>query len=259
MLGINLLLWTAEPTPAHLPLFKSLKDIGYGLVEVPAFHGDPEKCAAIAPLLDELGLARTLLSARGADDNPVSPDPAVRRAAIDNGRRSVDCALALGATKVVGPMHSGFGVHSGTGPTEAEWERAIDVTRQVAEYAARHGVSLSLEFLNRFECYLLNTTADTARFVEEVGAPNVGILFDTFHSNIEDPEFSVTLGKYGRHVNHIHVSESHRGALGTGMVNWTEAFAALKKDEISGRYRGRSLRNGSAGVDPAGEDMAQGI
>jgi D-psicose/D-tagatose/L-ribulose 3-epimerase len=234
MLGINLLLWTAEPAQAHRPLLQSLKDMGYGLVEIPAFHGDPEKCAALAPLLDELGLARTLLSARGAEDNPLSPDPAVRRLAVENGCRSVDCAVALGTAKVVGPIHSGFGVHSGAGPTEAEWEHAIDVMREVADYAKRYGVSLSLEFLNRFECYLLNTTAETARFVDEVGAANVGILFDTFHANIEDENFTVTLGKYGRHVNHVHVSESHRGTLGTGMVNWADAFGALKTMQYSG-------------------------
>ncbi|MFN4143565.1 sugar phosphate isomerase/epimerase family protein [Aestuariivirga sp.] len=229
MLGINLLLWTAEPQQAHRPLLESLKNMGYELVEIPAFHGEPEKCAALAPILDELGLARTLLSARGADDNPVSPDPTIRRAAIENGKRSVDCALALGARKVVGPIHSGFGVHSGAGPTQAEWERSVEVTGEVAAYAKRHGVSLSLEFLNRFECYLLNTTADTARFVKDVGAGNVGILFDTHHANIEDEGFEATLARYGGLVNHVHISESHRGSLGTGMVNWPAAFGALKK------------------------------
>jgi D-psicose/D-tagatose/L-ribulose 3-epimerase len=234
MIGMNLLLWTADPQPEHRPLLKFLKETGYDLVEVPVFHGDPKKCAALVPVLDELGLARTVLSARGADDNPVSPDPDVRRAAVENGRRSVDCALAIGAKKVVGPFHSGFGVHSGAGPTPQEWDHALEVTGEVASYAAKHGVSMSLEFLNRFECYLLNTTADTARFVQELGAPNVGILFDTHHSNIEDGGFAETLGRHGHLVSHIHVSESHRGALGTGMVNWPDFFAALAKMNYAG-------------------------
>lgn len=234
MIGMNLLLWTADPQPEHRPLLQSLKEMGYDLVEVPVFHGDPEKCAALVPVLDELGLARTVLSARGADDNPVSPDPNVRRAAVENGCRSVDCALAIGAKKVVGPFHSGFGVHSGAGPTEGEWARAIEVTREVAAYAAKYGVSLSLEFLNRFECYLLNTTADTARFVKELAAENVGILYDTHHSNIEDTGFAETLGRHGHLVSHIHVSESHRGALGTGMVNWPDFFKALARMNYTG-------------------------
>jgi D-psicose/D-tagatose/L-ribulose 3-epimerase len=228
MLGFNLLLWTADPGVEHRALIESLKGMGYGLVEVPIFHGDSEKCRALAALLDELGLARTALSARGADDNPVSPDPAVRKLAIENGCRSVDCALALGARKVVGPMHSGFGVHSGAGPTAAEWDRALRVTDEVAAYARRHSVSLSLEFLNRFECYLLNTTEDTARFVRELGAPNVGILYDTHHAHIEDADIGETLRRNRSLINHVHVSESHRGALGKGMVRWPEVFAALR-------------------------------
>lgn len=234
MLGMNLLLWTADPQPEHRPLLQFLKETGYDLVEIPVFHGDPGKCEALGPVLDDLGFARTVLSARGADDNPVSPDPDIRRAAIESGRRSIDCALALGAKKVVGPFHSGFGVHSGTGPTPAEWDRAIEVTREVAAYAAKYDVSLSLEFLNRFECYLLNTTADTARFVKDLGAGNVGILFDTHHANIEDDGFSNALVRHGHLVNHIHVSESHRGALGTGMVNWPDFFAALAKTGYAG-------------------------
>lgn len=228
MLGFNLLLWTADPGPAHRPLIESLKTMGYGSVEVPIFHRDPAKCAELGKLLDELGLARTALDARGADDNPVSPDPAVRKLGIENGCRAVDCALALGASKIVGPLHSGFGVHSGAGPTQQEWDNALRVADDVAAYARRHGVSLSLEFLNRFECYLLNTTADTARFCEALGAPNVGILYDTHHANIEDPDVVHTLTKHAKHINHVHVSESHRGALGTGMVHWQEVFSTLK-------------------------------
>lgn len=236
MLGFNLLLWTADPGIEHRSLFEFLKRTGYDLVEVPIFHGDSAKCAALAPVLDELGLARTALSARGADDNPVSPDPAVRKLAVENGCKSVDCALALGARKVVGPFHSGFGVHSGAGPTEAEWDRALKVMDEVAAYARRHGVSLSLEFLNRFECYLLNTTEDTARFVRELGASNVGILYDTHHANIEDGDISGTLRRNIKHINHVHVSESHRGALGKGMVQWPEFFSTIKAAGYDGDF-----------------------
>lgn len=234
MIGFNLLLWTADPGPQHRPLLNALKDIGYGLVEVPIFHRDEAKCAALASLLDELGLARSSLSARGADDNPVSPDPAVRRLAVENGKREVDCALALGATRIVGPLHSGFGVHSGGAPTRAEWDHALRALDEVATYARRHGVSLSLEFLNRFECYLLNTTEETARFVRELGAENVGILYDTHHAHIEDGDIGETLCRHGALINHVHLSESHRGAIGRGMVRWPEVFAALKQIRYGG-------------------------
>ena len=48
MLGMNMLLWTADVGPEHRPVLEMLKRTGYGLVEIPVFHGDPDKCAALA-------------------------------------------------------------------------------------------------------------------------------------------------------------------------------------------------------------------
>ena len=58
---------------------------------------------------------------------------------------------------------------------------------EVAEYAAARRIALSVEFLHRFETYFLNTTAAAAQFVKDVGEPNVGIHYDTFHAHIERP------------------------------------------------------------------------
>lgn len=234
MLGMNMLLWTADVTDEHRPLLEMLRKTGYEFVEIPIFHGEPEKCAALGPLLDDIGLARTALTARGAEDNPVSPDPAIRRLAVAHSCKAVDCAVALGAKTLVGPFHSGFGVFSGAGPTVDEWRWAIEGVAEVADYARGLGVALSLEFLNRFECYLLNTTAETAKFVAAVGADNVGILYDSHHANIEDPDIAETFRIYGRLFNHIHISESHRGTPGTGLVNWQAFFEAISALDYHG-------------------------
>lgn len=227
MLGMNLLLWTAKVTPDHGPLLRDLREIGYTSVEVPLFDPDLAQARDLGRLLDGIGLRRTGLAALGADDNPVSADPAVRDLARQNGRKAVDAAAALGARMLVGPFHSGFGVHSGQGPTPDEWKRSIDFVGELADYAAAQDVALSLEFLNRFECYLVNTTADTARLVAEVGRPNVGILYDTHHANIEDPDIAETIRTYSPAINHVHLSESHRGTPGRGQVDWKATIRAL--------------------------------
>ncbi|MEJ1937545.1 sugar phosphate isomerase/epimerase, partial [Nostoc sp. NIES-2111] len=155
MLGMNMLLWTAKVTPAHEALLRDLAAIGYGSVEIPLFDADPAQARELGRLLDLIGLARSGLAALGAEDNPISADPAVRDLARQNARTAVDAAGELGARMLVGPFHSGFGVHSGAGPTPDEWKRSVDFVGDLADYAAPRGVSLSLEFLNRFECYLL--------------------------------------------------------------------------------------------------------
>src|SRR5437868_6139531 len=101
MLGMNMLLWTAKVTPDHEPLLRDLAAIGYGSVEIPLFDPDPSAAEKLARVLEEIGLRRTALAALGADDNPISADPAVRRLALENGRRAVDAAQALGARMLV--------------------------------------------------------------------------------------------------------------------------------------------------------------
>jgi D-psicose/D-tagatose/L-ribulose 3-epimerase len=90
-------------------------------------------------------------------------------------------------------------------------------------------VDLAIEPLNRFEAYFLNTTEDAARLCEEVGHPRVGVLFDTFHANIEEKDLGAAIIGLGRHIKHVHACENDRGIPGTGHVEWNCVFPALKR------------------------------
>ncbi|MFP6654704.1 MAG: TIM barrel protein, partial [Myxococcota bacterium] len=92
----------------------------------------------------------------------------------------------------------------------------------------------ALEFLNRFEVYLINTAEAAARMCAEVGLDNVGVLYDTHDANIEDPDPSLALPMTGEHLFHVHLSESHRGTLGTVQVKWAETFGALRAMDYRG-------------------------
>ena len=123
---------------------------------------------------------------RGEDDNPISSDAAVRAKGIELTKKTLDCCAAAGVETLVGPYHSALGYFSGAGPTADEWKWGVDSMRAVAEYAGEVGVMLGVEALNRFECYFLNAHADSAKFVREVDHPSCGMMYDTFHSNIEE-------------------------------------------------------------------------
>jgi D-psicose/D-tagatose/L-ribulose 3-epimerase len=88
-------------------------------------------------------------------------------------------------------------------------------------------VTAAIEPLNRFETFFLNTADDAARFCDEVGHPNVGILFDTFHANIEEQSIADGYRKVARHLKHVHTCENDRGTPGSGHVEWDAVFAAL--------------------------------
>ena len=142
--GMNLLLWTGELNDGILPVLESLKRMGYDGVELPLFNPDLDY-VAWGKQLDDLGLERTAVTVRVEEDNPISPDPAVRAKGVENNKRALDCCQASGATTLVGPYHSALGYFTGAGPTTDEWKWAVESMQQVAEYAGQVGVVLGLE------------------------------------------------------------------------------------------------------------------
>jgi D-psicose/D-tagatose/L-ribulose 3-epimerase len=228
--GMNLLLWTDDATREEfLPTLEALAKLGFDGVEIPVFNPEPAAYAKLGKRLDDLGLARTGVTVRSADDCPISPDAAVRQRGIDATRRSIDCCAAGGMELLVGPYYAALGKFSGAGPTADEWQRGVASVRAMAEHAGKTGVGLALEHLNRFEIYLLNTAADNARFVREVGHPACGVLYDTFHSHIEEKSVSGGIRDCAAEMRHVHISESDRSTPGRGQVNWGETFDELAR------------------------------
>lgn len=224
--GMNLLLWSGEVTDELMPVCEELKQIGYDGVELPMFNLDLDY-AGLGKRLDDLGLRRTAVTIRGEEDNPISCDPAIRQKGVDETKRCLDACAAAKVETLVGPYHSAIGLFSGSGPTEDEWKWGVESMRAVAEHAGEVGVRLGVEALNRFECYFLNAHADSARFVREVDHPNCGIMYDTFHSNIEEKDISAAIKAGGDKLFHIHISENDRSTPGQGIVRWKDNFDAI--------------------------------
>lgn len=231
--GMNLLLWSGEVTEKLLPVCEQLKAAGFDGVELPMFNLDLDY-AALGKQLDSMGLKRTGVTIRNEEDNPISPDAAIRKLGVERNKRALDCAAAAGVETIVGPYHSAIGIFSGNGPTSDEWKWGVESMRATAEHAGSVGVRLGVEALNRFECYFLNTHADSTRFAREVDHPACGIMYDTFHSNIEEKSVTDAVHAGGDKLFHIHISENDRSTPGTGGINWKENFDAIASSGYDG-------------------------
>jgi D-psicose/D-tagatose/L-ribulose 3-epimerase len=232
--GMNLLLWTGDLADEHLKLAESLKAMGFDGVELPIFNPDVDKFARWGKKLDELGLERTAVTIRTAENNPISPDAKVRAAAAAATRQALECCQAAGCQTLCGPYHSAIGEFTGSGPTADEWKWGVDSMRQNADNAHKCGVMLGCEYLNRFECYLLNTAADTVRFVREVDHPNCRMMYDTFHANIEEKDPIQAIRTCAPYTVHVHISENDRSTPGAGHVPWAATFQALRETGYDG-------------------------
>lgn len=181
-------------------------------------------------LLDDLGLKRTSSMAfMGMEVNPVSDDPKCRQAAKDNLKWLIECAHALDASVICGPMYRTMAFSRVTVQLRPSWRGSPRSCGAWLTTARNAGVTLAMEPLNRFECYVLNTLADGAALTNRVGHPNVGILFDTFHANIEGPCRCDTSIWPGHQALPVAIVESGTGSRGLARFVPSPAFGRLRR------------------------------
>jgi len=233
--GFNMLLWTTHVTEEDLSGLETLKKVGYDGVEIPVFEGDTAHFEKVGKAIKNSGLTCTSVTVIPDEQrNPISADAKHREGAVEYFKWAIECSQALGSEVLCGPVYQPLGIFTGKGPTEEEKQCAVEVHQKAADFAGKANLILAVEFLNRFECYFLNTMADAVDYVKRFNHPNVGVLFDTFHANIEEKD---PVGCISRHIDaikHVHISENDRGTPGKGHIDWPGTFRALR----SGGYDG---------------------
>ncbi|MBX6772537.1 MAG: sugar phosphate isomerase/epimerase [Chloroflexi bacterium] len=224
-LGVNLMVWTGPFTDADLPLLDRCAAMGFDGVEIPLLALDTFDPRRLRERLDALGLGRTASGSLPPGCGLL--DAAEREHGVAWLGRLIATCAEIGASVLTGPFYAPVGRLVGRGPTPAEWESAVYALRAVGRIAADHGVTVTIEPLNRFETYFLNTAADAVRLVEAVDSPAVAVQLDTFHMNIEEKSLPGAIRAVGRRLGHVHCSENDRGIVGTGHLDWPGVIAAL--------------------------------
>ena len=247
-IGMCMFLWTTHVTAEHIPLLKDIRATGFDGVEIPIFEGSVDDYRRLGVMLDEIGLDRTAVSAMGDPSmNLIAADAETRKRGIDYMKWAIDCAEALGATRLSGPLHSTLGVFSGSGPTNEEFARSIDAQRAIGDHAGKRGVTIGLEALNRFECYLFNTLEALSAHIDAIGHPHIKAMYDTFHANIEEADPIGAFTGHRRNIVHVHISENDRGVPGRGNIPWRETFEAIRasgyEDWLTIEAFGRALKD----------------
>lgn len=232
--GINTLLWTASFGPDDVPLLASLRQWGFDGVEIARFSFDGFPARLLREAARNEGLEVTFCSALTGRLSLASGDPSIRREALDFIRRGVETAAELGSPVLAGPYLSAVGLLAGRRPSQEEWKRAVEGIQSLAPVLRGHSVTLALEPLNRFETYLVTTAASARLFCDEVHDPYVGVLFDTFHANIEEKRLDSAIHALDGHIAHVHTCENDRGVPGSGHVAWDDVFRALRESGYDG-------------------------
>ena len=108
--------------------------------------------------------------------------------------------------------------------------------KEIIKVAEDCGVTYCVEAVNRFETCLINTAKEALMYVEEIDSPNIGVLLDTYHMNIEEDNIGDAIRLVGAdRLKSFHTGDNNRRAPGRGHINWDEVFGALADIGYEGR------------------------
>jgi sugar phosphate isomerase/epimerase len=160
-----------------------------------------------------------------------SDDPEIRAAAIERIASHIPLAEHLDAVVILGLIR---GVTPEGQTHDQSMAYLVHAIRQCAAAAQGSSVRFALEPLNRYETDLVHTVAEGLELVEKVGADNFGLLLDTFHMNIEDPDIGASIRACGDRIFHFHVADSNRWHPGAGHLD----FRTILEDLDATGYQG---------------------
>ena len=232
--GVNTFIWSATFDPSHFELLPTIKEAGFDGVEVPLLHPQEFRAKEIRKAAEANELEVNACSVLVDGLSLISDDASVRRGAVRQLQDIAKAAGEAGVGIVCGPLYSPVGYLPGRRRTEDEWKWAVEGLQAVGDTLTANNVTFAVEPINRFETFFLNTAADAAQLAKEVGHPKVGILFDTFHANIEEKNIADGYRTVGPYLKHVHTCENDRGIPGSGHVEWKEVFAALRELRYDG-------------------------
>lgn len=211
------------------PTARFLADAGFDGVEL---KGDLTRSTAgeAKAILDAHKLRVLSLTPENVD--LAHPDPAVRAEAMDYYCRLLEYAAALGAPLI--SCHGAVGRVRAISSFAEEYGHLVAGVRELARRAAPLGLQVAMEVLNRYESHLLNTSVQARDFVRTVGEPNVGILLDAYHANIEEANLPLAILEAGANLALFHAADSNRQAVGRGHTDWTGIMRALRRIGYAG-------------------------
>jgi sugar phosphate isomerase/epimerase len=150
-----------------------------------------------------------------------------RRLTVQRLHGHIDFAAKLGSAVIIGGIRGKIG--SFGDQFHQDLKQGKLALQTCLEYAEKMGVSLLLEPINRYETNIINSVDDGLQFIKELGSPNLKLLPDTFHMNIEERSLAGSIMRAGAQIGYVHFADSNRLAPGWGHIDFTQVLNALEK------------------------------
>jgi len=166
------------------------------------------------------------------------PDLSVRRAAVERIKSHIPLAARFNAVIIIGLVR---GIIKPGITHEQGMAWVCEALQECSAAAKPFGVRLALEPINRYETTLVNSVAQGMALIDQVGADNFGLLLDTFHMNIEEPDILQSISACGDRIFHFHVADSNRWYPGAGHLDFAGILSRLQSTGYDGFVSGEFM------------------
>lgn len=214
---------------------RQAKEWGFDAIEI--HTGDPESFPwqEVARACEELSMGISGISS-GLGFVPerlsvLDEDEADRTKARERFEQYIDLAGRLRCSLIVGLMRGR--IPAGT-TLESYQRKFARYMPELISYAQQRQVVLVLEGINRYENNFLCSTKDVLDFIKPFGSPNLKMLLDAYHMNIEDPDLVDAIYQAKGEVGYFHCSDSNRKVPGFGHIDFTALVRALWRTGYDG-------------------------
>jgi sugar phosphate isomerase/epimerase len=213
------------------------KRMGFDGVEINiADPGDLNLCS-IRTALDETGIRIVAFGTGRAYVNDgvslTDSDASCRDEAINRMHTFLDLAREFNSLVILGCIRGNI-------KRPKENQKVLDLLADsmfaLEEYANDRETAMILEPINRYENNFLCNVKETSVFIHSNGLKRTKILADTFHMNIEEPDFAETIRNYGSDIAYVHIADSNRYYPGCGHTDFDTIFRTFGEIGYKGPF-----------------------
>jgi len=166
------------------------------------------------------------------------PEPQVRKKAVSRVISHFDFAAEAGAVIIIGLLR---GVANPKVSVQEASQWMLEAFSRCCEEAQKREVRIAFEPINRYETSFINSVREGLIFIEKVRAPNLGMVLDTFHMNIEEPCIAESIRLAGSRMFHLHYADSNRNYPGHGHIDFASILRVMRdmgyQGYVSGEHR----------------------
>lgn len=237
--GIYYAYWEHDWDADFVPFLSLVKGLGFDALEINAgtlARLSSSERKRLRAASTETGVPMSCCIGLPPSSDLASADCGVRKTGIAHLARIAEAMVDSGIDRLTGIIYSCWpaALEGRQGSKQQALEWSVAAMKEAMKKAEDHGLTYNVEVVNRFEQFLLNTAEEAVGYVQQVGSPNLKILLDTYHMNIEEDSFEAAIKTAGKLLGHLHTGESNRKPPGRGHIPWKEIGAALKEIEFPG-------------------------